>query len=170
MGTNRKEEGLNVIALLHSMGQILGYYSRGEELMFPGNPNSPELDVTWRRTEHAKFPLFIFEVESVSAKAASDNAVKVFARKTPAFEKPLFFFRIFLDDEVEPERIDYLTDSFDKLNDGTYRLKRDADNLRLVKDGSSGGSTVWNVVTPSFDWSNSPDKSGSSTRHAKPPR
>ncbi|MCX5732771.1 MAG: hypothetical protein NTW68_00400 [candidate division NC10 bacterium] len=134
MGTHQKEPGLGAIALLKTLGQVLGYYPTTEEPMFPGDPNSPDLDVTWRRTEHARFPLFIFEVESLSAKASSDNAVKVFARRTPAFEKPLFFFHIFLDDSIGPGRVDYLSEHFDKLNYATYRLNTSTDGLRLIRD------------------------------------
>jgi hypothetical protein len=134
MGTHQKEPGLGAIAFLKTFGHVLGYYTTSEEPMFPGDPNSPDLDVTWRRTERARFPLFIFEVESLSAKASSDNAVKVFARKTPAFEKPLFFYHIFLDDSVGSGRIDYLSEHFEKLNYGTYRLNTTTDGLRLIKD------------------------------------
>jgi hypothetical protein len=134
MGTHRKEPGLSVITALEAAARVLGYHPRREESMFPGEPSSPELDLTWRRMEHAKFPLFIFEVESAASKAAADNAVKVFARKTPAFEKPLFFFHLFVEDDIGSERVTYLTENFDKLNYGTYRLYLESDNLRLVKD------------------------------------
>ncbi len=102
--------------------------------MFPGDPSSPDLDITWRRNEQAKFPLFIFEVESFPAKSASDNALKVFARKTPAFEKPLFFFHIFIDDTVGAGRIGYLKENFENLNYDTYLLSIQTDGFRLIKD------------------------------------
>jgi hypothetical protein len=134
MGIHKKGPGVSALAFLKDLGEILGYFPSTEEPMFPGDPNSPQLDLTWRRNADARFPLFILEVESVSAKTASDNALKVFARKTPAFEKPLFFFHIFLDDTVGPRRIDYLKDNYDKLNYGTYLLNAKADCFRLIKD------------------------------------
>ena len=134
MGVHQKEPGVSVIALLKRLGETLGYYPKTEEPMFPGDLGSPDLDVTWRRNAHARFPLFIFEVESVSAKSASDNALKVFARKTPAFEKPLFFFHIFLDDSVGAGRIEYLKGNFDKLNYDTYLLNTKTHGFRLIKD------------------------------------
>jgi hypothetical protein len=134
MGAHQKEPGVSLITLLKQLGKILGYYPKTEEPMFPGDPGSSDLDVTWRRNAHARFPLFIFEVESVSAKSASDNALKVFARKTPAFEKPLFFFHIFLDDSVGSGRIDYLQQNYDKLNYDIYRLNTTTDGFRLIKD------------------------------------
>lgn len=102
--------------------------------MFPGAPDSPDLDVTWRRNAHAKFPLFIFEVESVSVKSASDNALKVFARKTAAFEKPLFFFHIFVDASVGASRIRYLKENYDNLNYGTYLFDDKTGCFDLVKN------------------------------------
>jgi hypothetical protein len=65
MGVHQKGPGVSVIALLKRLGETLGYYPKTEEPMFPGDPGSPDLDITWRRNVHARFPLFIFEVESV---------------------------------------------------------------------------------------------------------
>jgi hypothetical protein len=108
MGKHQKSAGLDVIKLVGRLGAALGYHVGLEEPMFPGNPSTPYLDVTWRRDRHAKFPLFIFEVESLPTKSATDNVVKVFSRRTPSFQKPLFFFHVFVEQPSDTGRIDYL--------------------------------------------------------------
>jgi hypothetical protein len=116
------------------MGQILGYVIDTEEPMFEGVNDSPDLDVTWRRHKDARFPIFIFEVESLATKASVDNPVKVFSRKTSVFEKPLFFFHIFLDASVGAGRIEYLKEHFDKLNYDGYVFDSQSEHLRFLKD------------------------------------
>ncbi len=78
--------------------------------------------------------MFIFEVESLATKASSDNAVKVFSRKTSAFEKPLFFFHIFLDASVGAGRIEYLKEYFDKINYEGYLFGSRSEHLRFLSD------------------------------------
>ncbi len=134
MGTHRNKYGVKTLKLLMDFGRVLGYYVKPEESMFSGNPTSPDLDLTWRFNKHAKYPLFIFEVESISTKSASDNVLKVFSRKTSIFEKPLFFFHIFLDDSIGASRIEYLKENYDKLNYDTYLLSNPNDVFRLIRD------------------------------------
>ncbi|MCA1788651.1 MAG: hypothetical protein LC667_02010 [Thioalkalivibrio sp.] len=102
--------------------------------MFEGESSSPELDVTWRRHRDARFPMFIFEIESLATKSSSDNAVKVFSRKTSTFAKPLFFFHIFLDASIGAGRINYLKENFDKLNYEGYLFEPASERLRFFRD------------------------------------
>jgi hypothetical protein len=134
MGIHRNKYGVKTLKFLMDFGRVLGYSVKPEESMFTGNPNSPDLDLTWRFNEHAKYPLFIFEVESSSTKSASDNALKVFSRKTSVFEKPLFFFHIFLDNSIGSSRIEYLKENYDKLNYDNYLLSKPNDVFRLIRD------------------------------------
>lgn len=134
MGVHSKKLGLRVIDLLCEFGTILGYYVKKEDPMFNGTRTSSELDVTWRKDKNAKYPLFIFEVESLPSKSASDNAMKVFSRKTPLFQKPLFFFHVFVDKEYETERINYLSSSYDTQNYKNYLLSDKEDSKALIKD------------------------------------
>lgn len=132
MGEHQKEAGRNVIAFLAGLGEVLGYAKRAEERMFPGEPNSPSLDLTWRLDNSVDFPLFIFEVESTANKSASDNALKVFSRTTPQFQKPLFFYHIFLDNSIGAERVDYLKKSFGSVNYDSFLLTSGGEALRLL--------------------------------------
>jgi hypothetical protein len=134
VGVHRKESTIGVISFVQQLGAVLGYDVTTEEPMFPGDPSSSVLDVTWRRDEHARFPLFIFEVESSPTKAASDNVVKVFSRKTPAFQKPLFFYHIFVERPTDTERINYLRENYDKLKYGAYDLSEESAAFRLISE------------------------------------
>lgn len=134
MGEHQRDITLKVISFLEEFGQVLKYHTKREEYMFPGFPTSPILDLTWRRTEQERFPLFIFEVESTPQKAASDNVVKVFSRPTEMFVKPLFFFHVFVDQVLETDRIKSLGELFDKTNYGAYLLSDSTDKQRLISD------------------------------------
>jgi hypothetical protein len=134
MGLHRKEQGVALLMLLKDLGRILGYFSTVEEQMFTGDSSSPDLDLTWRLNPNAKYPLFIFEVESTPGKSASDNAIKVFSRKTSIFEKPLFFFHVFIEDPIGKSRVEYLRDNYDKLNYDTYTVNDTGEQFRLISD------------------------------------
>lgn len=134
MGEHQKEAGIKALEFLEQLGLVLGYYTRREEYMFRGIQNSPILDLTWRKAEQQAFPLFIFEVESTPEKSASDNAVKVFSRKTESFAKPLFFFHVFVEQKSDTKRVESLRDFFDKVNYGTYLLSEPSDGYRLLSE------------------------------------
>ena len=134
MGVHKKDAGIRVISFFEKLGQVLGYYPRKEEDMFPGIKTSSILDLTWRRNENEKFPLFIFEVESLPQKAAPDNAMKVFGWEAETYPKPLFFFHIFVNQTFETDRITYLRKQYDKYNYRVYRLTNEDDQSRLISD------------------------------------
>ena len=134
MGIHSKEPGLKVIDVLSEFGNILGYYVKKEEPMFYGKKTSSELDITWKKDKNAKFPLFIFEVESYPLKSASDNVLKVFSRKTPLFQKPLFFFHVFVDKKYDTDRINYLSENYDKQNYKNYLLNNEESSRELIKN------------------------------------
>ena len=134
MGVHIKQDTIQLISFLKSLGIALGYHTETEELMFPGNPNSPELDLTWRRGSSEPVPLFIFEVESAPTKSAVDNVMKVFARDTDRYVKPLFFFHVFAEQPIGAERIGYLKENYDKQNYGAYLVDEPEDQIRLLGD------------------------------------
>lgn len=134
MGAHQKLAGLEIFDLLEHYGQTLGFYVQREEYMFPGSPTSPIFDMTWRRYPHEKSPLFIFEIESTPNKSTSDNAIKLFSRRTETFIKPLFFFHIFVSKTMNTDRIEYLKSAFDKLNYDSYLLTEESDHVRLFYD------------------------------------
>ncbi len=102
--------------------------------MFEGDKNSPEIDITYRRAQQDQFPLFIIEVESADTKAAADNAVKVFSKDVKEYQKPIFFFHVFIDSPTESHRIQSLKALFGKHNYDTYLLTDMSEHLRLLSD------------------------------------
>jgi hypothetical protein len=134
MGQHENEAGIRIIFFITELGKSLGYHVGNEEYMLPGNPNSPILDITWRRNEGEKHPLFIFEVESSPTKSSVDNALKVFSRKTEVFPKPLFFFHIFVERPIGTDRVEYLRDNYDKLNYGNYLFDNFTGQFQLISD------------------------------------
>jgi hypothetical protein len=88
--------GKSVIDGLVHLGEALGYVSRTEFAVLSDASNPPAVDVAWLREENQRFPLMIFEVETRAGSSVANNALKVFAQETNQFEKPLFFFHVFL--------------------------------------------------------------------------
>src|SRR5215207_353250 len=134
MGEHRRDFVKKIIVFTRLLGEALGYFVTEEELMFPGSRNSPILDMAWRRNEAEKYPLFIFEFESFPTKSASDNALKVFSRKTDAYQKPLFFFHIFVEQKMNTDRIQSFREHYDRLNYGAYALSDESSHLTLMHD------------------------------------
>lgn len=131
MGKHRNPAGIKIINFIRELGEILEYHVREEEYMFPGDLNSPIIDVTWRKSLSARFPLFIFEVESEGSKSASDNVGKVFSRYSSDFVKPLFFFHVFW--ERESHTVHDLRRERDKDNYGAFVLEDGLQCLDLLK-------------------------------------
>lgn len=134
MGTHQKSAGVEVISFLKDLGIILSYHVEEEEIMFPGNSTSPSLDVTWRKNRGDKYPMFVFEVESSATKSSTDNAMKVFAEKTKTFPKPLFFFHIFVKQNMKTRRIENLNRNYDSINYNAYLLNATSDSYQFMSD------------------------------------
>jgi hypothetical protein len=75
----------------------------------------------------------ILEVESVASNSAAYNPVKVFGPRNTDFEKPLFFFHVFLTGGEESSRIKDLQSLFGTYNYRAYRLGL-GEASSLVKD------------------------------------
>lgn len=134
MGIHTKPATVALVRLLETLGRILGYHVRVEDPMFEGDKNSPEIDITYRRSQSDQFPLFIVEVESADTKAASDNAVKIFSKDVKEYQKPIFFFHVFMQSPTESHRIESVKALFGKHNYDTYLLTEKTDHLRLLLD------------------------------------
>ncbi len=75
----------------------------------------------------------IFEVETRTTNAFANNAVKVFGQPNQDFEKPLFFFHIFLKGGRGTSRLKTLIYTFGSHNYRHYLLAR-GESTALLKD------------------------------------
>ena len=128
MGIHKKNSGIDTINFISRLGEVLGYTVMKEEPMFPGEKNTPFFDLTWRIIPSSRYPLIIFEVESDLVKSSSDNAVKLFSKKTPSYVKPLHFYQIYLGDMTSSSRVSSLKEMFDSVN---YSLINFDDHLEF---------------------------------------
>ncbi|MBN8657700.1 MAG: hypothetical protein J0M11_18360 [Anaerolineae bacterium] len=133
MGLHKSKDTLAKIKFLKNLGECLQYTTQDEEPMFPKQKTTPALDLSWRK-EQTKYPIFIFEIDTTPEKAASDNAVKVFSKPTEKYQKPLFFFHIFISQKHETDRIDSLKSQFDKVNYDVYLLSTKDSASKLITD------------------------------------
>ena len=125
--------GRAFIAARGDRGAALGSAAEREAHVERGRPNPPAVDVAWQDADGRGDPLVIFEVESRASNAAANNVVKVFGQPTERFEKPLFFFHVFLTGGRDTSRLDGLNETYRLHNYRTYQLER-GDATRLVLD------------------------------------
>jgi len=122
------------MGFLCALGEVLGYYVQDEEPMFPGDVQSPILDITWRKHSEDRYPLVVIEVETSSTKSATDNVVKLFGEKTVLYPKPLFFYHVFVDAPSVSRRVESLRTLFGQHNYQAYSLIEPSSHLKLVAD------------------------------------
>ena len=144
MTTHSLQSGRDVIAELKAIGEALGYSVR-TELPTADKHNSPAVDVAWMRESNQRFPLMILEVESAASNSAAYNPVKVFGPRNTDFEKPLFFFHVFLTGGEDSSRIKDLQSLFGTYNYRAYRLGL-SDATSLIKDILSQHRRVSSLV------------------------
>jgi hypothetical protein len=125
--------GNGLIDGLVALGEALGYIAERELPVARNRRNPPAVDVAWLSERGQDYRLMIFEVESRLSNAAANNAVKVFGQPNERFERPLFFFHIFLAGGQDSSRVDTLRPSFGLHNYRIYRLDHD-DTTRLIVD------------------------------------
>lgn len=125
MPTHVLARGSELIQAILSLGEALGYVAKPEFDIEQDRANPPAVDVAWLREKGQRFPLMIFEIESQATNSAANNPVKVFGQSIEQFEKPLFFFHVFVRAGDESTRIDNLRRLFGTHNYRVYRLDRD---------------------------------------------
>ncbi|MGK0291415.1 MAG: hypothetical protein ACI86H_002883 [bacterium] len=133
MSEHKLKKGINFIEGLLELGEILGYHSKTEFPVEEGNNQSPAVDVAWLKEENQKFPLFIFEIESISTNSMVFNPMKVFTEKNEIFEKPLFFFQIILKHGLNSSRVEALKKQYGTYNYRIYRMASD-EKQNLLND------------------------------------
>lgn len=124
--------GQAVIEGLVDLGRALGYAAKTEFAVSSDSKNPPAVDVAWLQEEDQRFPLMIFEVESRASSSVANNAQKVFAQETRHFEKPLFFFHVFLKGRSS-SRLKTLEVQYGTYNYRHYSLDA-GDFTRLILD------------------------------------
>ncbi|HMN61017.1 MAG TPA: hypothetical protein PJ988_11665, partial [Anaerolinea sp.] len=134
MGEHKSAKTLEIVQFLKEIGECLNYVVKIEDKMFPGKRTSPILDLTWRRYENQRSPIFIFEIDSTPEKSASDNALKIFSKPTEQFQKPLFFFHVFVKQKNQTDRIDSLKSEYNKSNYDVYLLSIHGSSSKLLYD------------------------------------
>lgn len=133
MAEHSLPEGRKVIQALLALGRGLGYFARDEAAVIDGIDNAQANDVVWVTDKDQIFPLMLFEVESAVTNSAANNAVKVWAKPNTLFQKPLFFFHVYLTGDERSSRIDDLVWEYGRNNYRAYRLRRDG-ALKLLQD------------------------------------
>ena len=132
MGIHSKTPGINLIENLEILGEVLGYYVKPEYPVDKGITKEA-IDVAWFLEEGHKFPLMILEIESNATNASAANPLKVFGKESKKFEKPLFFFHIYINSGKNSAVIENLERQYGTNNYRVYQLKK-GEKLNLVKD------------------------------------
>lgn len=134
MGRHILNKGNEMISAILRLGESLGYVVKEEFPLEkrPGNPSA--VDAAWLSDEYHDFPLMIFEVESKVTGSIANNPVKVFGQPNENFEKPLFFFHIFMEANKESSKICNLQNLFGLYNYRTYSISEKNEVTRLVID------------------------------------
>jgi hypothetical protein len=125
--------GRSAIDALEQLGKALGYVVVRELPIERRRANPPAVDVAWFGDAGQDYPLMIFEVESVTSNAAANNALKVLGSPNEKFEKPLFFFHIFLKGGAKSTRVATLRSAFGTHNYRAYKFTR-SEKRRLIDD------------------------------------
>ncbi len=161
MGTHRLGQGTQLIAGLLKLGSALGYHVE-QERRLKKTGTKQAVDVAWLSAAEQDFPLMIFEVESRPTNSASNNPVKIFGKSNQDFEKPLFFFHVFISDAQKTDRFKELVALFGSYNYRIYRLsagetdklicdvisqhRRIAKRINLIKLAKSLQHPAWREV------------------------
>ena len=134
MGHHKLDKGKELISAIVEIGKVLGYVAKKEFPIDKKRTNSPAVDIAWLSDEDHDFPLMIFEVESKVIGAIANNPVKVFGLPNESFEKPLFFFHIFLEPLDSSTKVDNLKNLFGLYNYRAYDLTKENEYTRLLCD------------------------------------
>jgi hypothetical protein len=133
MAKHKLPHGQGFIDGVMALASALGYVVKEEFPVDNHRTNPPAVDVAWFGEDGQDFPLMIFEIESRATNTAANNAVKVFGQPYERFQKPLFFFHVFLSAGADTSRLETLRYQFGSHNYRTYSLDQH-DSTRLIND------------------------------------
>lgn len=135
--------GRDLIAALKMLGESLGYKAETEFPIDREKANPQAIDVAWMRDGEQRFPLMVFEVESTASNAAANNPLKLYSKRH--FEKPLFFFHVFIESGKDTSRLHDLVEQYGRLNYRTYTIS-DGGAGPLLKDVVSQHRRLTNLL------------------------
>jgi hypothetical protein len=125
-----RQQGIDVIEALESLGLALGYTVQREHLV----GRSAAVDLSWTAADFNDVPLFVFEVESTASTGIASNALKVYGRDSDELIKPLFFFHLVLKGTPGNERILNAQNMWGRHNYKLYRFSASDQRVALVAD------------------------------------
>lgn len=132
MSEHKLKKGKEFISSLKKMGESLGYQVVGEFQLDKTKQKSPAVDVAWLSEKEQKFPLMIFEVESALTNSATNNPLKVYGLENEEFEKPLFFFHVFLKGAKNSSKVKTLQRQYGTHNYRLYSLSNNETQNLLI--------------------------------------
>ncbi|PYE48782.1 hypothetical protein HUB98_16775 [Paenibacillus barcinonensis] len=132
MGIHTLAKGIDLIAAIQKLGIILDYHVISESPVKKGETHQA-VDVAWFiDKEDTNYPIMIFEVESYLTNASAANPLKIFSKSNHYFEKPLFFFHIFVKSGDDPAVLKDLEYQYGRNNYRIYEIcKGDLNKLIL---------------------------------------
>lgn len=133
MGEHKTKKSKLIIEALEYLGNTLNYKVDVEHRIQKDKLGSQSIDVAWFIDEYSDYPIMIFEIESNSYNYVVNNPAKIYGKNTKNFEKPLFFFHIFIECGSDTEKIKDLEELFGKHNYKTYKLSA-GDSSQLLID------------------------------------
>ncbi|GIP35967.1 hypothetical protein [Paenibacillus sp. J2TS4] len=133
MGRHTLAKGKVVLTILKELGEALNYHVETEYPVKKGE-NKQAIDIAWFIDNNdIKYPIMIFEIESYSANGSSANPMKIYSKPNYEFEKPLFFFHVFVDSGNDPAVIIDLEHQYGRNNYRVYEVKK-GDINKLILD------------------------------------
>jgi len=132
MSTHKNPDTLALIEDLAMLGETLGFIIE-QERPISDRGNGPAVDLAWLGDANQRFPLLIFEIDTCSSNSSTYNALKVLAKDSESFEKPVFFFHIFMRGNDESSPIKDLQEQYRTHNYRVYRIGSNS-TLPLIKD------------------------------------
>ncbi|MGO4791342.1 hypothetical protein AB4124_28440 [Paenibacillus sp. 2KB_20] len=133
MGIHTLAKGTDLIKAILNLGIILNYHVRAESPVKKGETNQA-VDIAWFiDKEDTNYPIMIFEIESYSTNASSANPLKIFGKSNQYFEKPLFFFHVFVKSGDNPAILKDLEFQYGSNNYRIYEISK-GDLNKLILD------------------------------------
>ncbi|MFC6334251.1 hypothetical protein ACFP56_16605 [Paenibacillus septentrionalis] len=133
MGKHTLSKGKTILTILKELGEALDYHVEKEFPVKKG-VNKQAIDIAWFIDDKdITYPIMIFEVESYSANGSSANPMKIYSKPNYEFEKPMFFFHVFVDSGNDSAVINDLEHHYGSNNYRVYEIKK-GDMKKLLLD------------------------------------
>lgn len=134
MGIHIHKQGKNIIRGISVLGSYLGYFAIEEFPVKTSYGKQQKIDVAWVYEDDHEYPLMIFEIESKITSSSSNNPVKIFGHPDDTYERPLFYFHLFIKGSKVSAKIKSLEKLFGSYNYRTYDLSIEDEKTKLLID------------------------------------